>query len=281
MFRSLAVPRIFFTNPRCNGYAGRPYDSYADQNSAPTTRALPAPPGAPSGRDFHSHRPAGIARRPHDSADAGRGSALLTRRGPLRQLSTVADRRPSSLWSFRNPGRASAPESRPRLALLDQRILQIEDRGDLAKTGAIFPAASPCGRYHGGRDDEPPAVLFEEGMAVGGVSVFLSCARCTLRAPALGAARCVSPPTTSMDSARLERLEQGMKRLQSRFERVSEGQRFVTRILSNRRRDRRWATAKPSRYRGVKRSPIGLGDVSNARWTCSASGAVRFAAVPA
>jgi hypothetical protein len=41
-----------------------------------------------------------------------------------------------------------------------------------------------------------------------------------------------APATTSADSARLERLEHGMEAIAIEIERVSEGQRFVTRLLS-------------------------------------------------
>ena len=44
--------------------------------------------------------------------------------------------------------------------------------------------------------------------------------------------RCERPATTSADSGRLERLEHGMEAIAIEIERVSEGQRFVTRLLS-------------------------------------------------
>ena len=70
-------------------------------------------------------------------------------------------------------------------------------------------------------------------MAVGGVSALLACAILYFfaRRRWKRALRSV-PATTSTDSARLERLEHGMEAIAIEIERVSEGQRFVTRLLT-------------------------------------------------
>ena len=160
--------------------------------------------------------------------------ALLTRRESLSdQLSSVADRRHELAMELQEtPDGAARAGIEARIALLDQRILQLET--DLAKTGRELSAASPVMVATTEEVmNQPPPGHFEEGMAVGGVSVLLACATLYFFARrrwrrALRSA----PATTSVDSARLERLEHGMEAIAIEIERVSEGQRFVTRLLS-------------------------------------------------
>jgi hypothetical protein len=158
---------------------------------------------------------------------------LAQRRELSEQLSNVSARRRNLAQEIRQAGdgptRAGLED---RLRLLDQRILQIET--DLATTGRqislapselITETRSP--NQSGGGDD------FEEGMLIGGFSVlffmsivlFFSRRRWKRRAAVL-------PSVVGGESARLERLEHGMEAIAIEIERVSEGQRFVTKLLS-------------------------------------------------
>jgi len=149
------------------------------------------------------------------------------------QLNNVSGRRSSlaaELAETQDPAARTGLEQ--RLALLDQRILQIET--DLATTGRQISSAPP--EFHSlaeyqtssGSDDYTGG-LFAGGFSVLGVAViFFFFAR---RHWKRGAAR--APAQLGGDSApRLERLEHGMDAIALEIERISEGQRFVTKRLS-------------------------------------------------
>lgn len=200
----------------------------------PAPPAQPAPPTLPPGATFTLIGPQGrpdVLMIPQTRAEV---RALLTRRESLSdQLSSVADRRHELAMELdATPEGAARAGMEARLALLDNRILQLET--DLAKTGRELSAASPV--MVATTEDamsRPPGDNFEEGLAVGGVSALLACATLYFfaRRRWKRALRSV-PATTSSDSGRLERLEQGMEAIAIEIERVSEGQRFVTRLLS-------------------------------------------------
>lgn len=150
------------------------------------------------------------------------------------QLTGVASRRrdlAQEITATTDPGIRAGLES--RLGILDQRILQLET--DLATTGRQLSSAPAelvalSESRDQGRNDEG----FEEGFFAGGFSAlglalvvgFFLRRRWKRRRPA---ARGEIGADTS---PRLERLEQGMDAIAVEIERISEGQRFVTRLLS-------------------------------------------------
>jgi hypothetical protein len=150
------------------------------------------------------------------------------------QLSNVSERRQELAQEVRStddPVTRSGLEE--RLRLLDQRILQIET--DLAMTGrqissapADLIASTEINTQPGGDDH------FEDGLAVGGVSVlFLIAIVLFLTRHRRRRSGADVPAGLGSESAqRLERLEHGMEAIAIEIERVSEGQRFVTRLLS-------------------------------------------------
>jgi len=161
-------------------------------------------------------------------------SALLARRASLSdQLTSVSGRRSELSRQIRSAGNPVSEEGlQSRIKLLDQRILQLET--DLAVTGqqlAAAPselAAGVSGAPPGGEDS------FEEGMAAGGFSVLLAMSAILLflrrrwrRGP-----RATTKTAAVESPQRLERLEQGMDAIAIEIERISEGQRFVTKLLS-------------------------------------------------
>jgi len=160
---------------------------------------------------------------------------LLTQREELsNQLTNVSSRRRDLAAEIRNiddPAIRTGLED--RLRLLDQRILQLET--DLAATGrqissapADLIASTESENQSGGGDN------FEEGVAAGvfptliffSIVLFFARRRWKRPAPALSAG------LGSESAQRLERLEHGMEAIAIEIERVSEGQRFVTRLLS-------------------------------------------------
>jgi len=160
---------------------------------------------------------------------------LLVQRDELsEQLSSVAARRRSLSEEIRiAPEGASRTGLEGRLRLLDQRILQLET--DLAATGrqlsaapAELVASTERREPQGGGDD------FEEGFFAGGFTVLVPLALFVayrrFRRRRSPPHRRAELPTES--SQRLERLEQGMEAIAIEIERVAEGQRFVTKLLS-------------------------------------------------
>lgn len=120
-----------------------------------------------------------------------------------------------------------------RLQLLDQRILQLET--DLAQTGQQL-ASAPVELVAGTEvpSNQNSDDNFEQGVAAGGFSVFAAMAviliilrrRWRRRAPKQSGQLGVDA------TERLQRLENGMDAIAIEIERVSEGQRFVTKLLS-------------------------------------------------
>ena len=124
-----------------------------------------------------------------------------------------------------------------RVQLLDKRILQLET--DLATTGQQL-AAAPLSLTSGiSSSTDGPFVgndNYDEGMATGAASVFALAVvfffvarRKWRRAARRGQQQ---PQLTAEAGQRLERLEQGMEAIAIEIERISEGQRFVTKLLS-------------------------------------------------
>lgn len=148
------------------------------------------------------------------------------------QLENVSSRRGELAIEVRKTvDPASRAGLEDRLRLLDSRILQLET--DLATTGQQL-AAAPS-QLTAETQEQPPGSGddFDEGVMVGGfgvlafgsILIFFLRRRWRRRAPAL-------PKSVAAESGRLERLETGMDAIAIEIERISEGQRFVTKLLS-------------------------------------------------
>ena len=158
---------------------------------------------------------------------------LTARRSAISdQLGNVSSRRTELAKEISTtPEAASRVGLEDRLRLLDSRILQLET--DLATTGQQLSAA-PTGLLSETRESPAdPDEGFMDGVLTGGFSVlgaasilfFFLMRRWKRRKPALA-------QTAGVESGRLERLENGMDAIAIEIERISEGQRFVTRLLS-------------------------------------------------
>lgn len=159
--------------------------------------------------------------------------ALLARREELSgQLTSVASRRRQLSEEIRSaPDGASRAGLEQRIGVLDQRIVQLET--DLALTGrqvASAPAglvASTESRNTGGDDEIEIMMTIGFPVLFFSVLAFLYGRRRRRRRAAQ------RPDQLPVESAsRLERLEQGMEAIAIEIERISEGQRFVTKLLS-------------------------------------------------
>jgi hypothetical protein len=150
------------------------------------------------------------------------------------QLTGVAARRrdlAQEITATRDAGVRAGLES--RLGILDQRILQLET--DLATTGRqLSSAPAELVALAEQRDQPSGGDDFEEGFFVGGFSAlglaifagFFLRRRWRRQRPA------PRGEIAADTSPRLERLEHGMDAIAVEIERISEGQRFVTRLLS-------------------------------------------------
>jgi hypothetical protein len=122
-----------------------------------------------------------------------------------------------------------------RIRVLDQRILQLEN--DLGATGRQLATAPPDLVATTGYEISPPdrGNVFPEGVALGAASALVFCALVyglTRRRWRRHGARSQQGALTDDSAQRLQRLEHGMEAIAIEIERVSEGQRFVTKLLS-------------------------------------------------
>ena len=165
--------------------------------------------------------------------------ALISRRRQLSdQLENVTDRRNDLIEQLRTAPAVAEPGLRAQLAALDTRVVQLEN--DLATTGREIAGASP---ELISMTEEPPRATddngsFDDGVGAGvagtlsAVFVLFFFAR---RWWKKSGRRRAQPLMLNADSERLQRLETGMDAMAIEIERISEGQRFVTRLLSESR----------------------------------------------
>ena len=205
-----------------------------------TTQSQPEAPPAPAPPRPTSITTVGADGKPQTltvPVSQAEVEALVRQRSELSdQLIGVTNRRAELVQQIRSaPDGVSRTGLEDRMKILDQRIIQIES--DLATTGRQLAAAPadlvafvdrmPANQGGGGDD-------FEEGMTAGIFFALFAAAVIwgfrKFRRRKQKPARKSELPSDS--AQRLERLEQGMDAIAIEIERVSEGQRFVTRLLS-------------------------------------------------
>jgi hypothetical protein len=201
------------------------------------TQVSPAP-GPPQPLAPGTPQPAApvVAAFPGVPTTAAEVAALKARRSELsNQLESAAGRRQRLSSSLVGKEGADRAGIEARIAVLDQRIMQLES--DLSTTGhqlvmapgTLVATTGPSGQF--GRMD-PDGVA-----AITGVFILFVLAPIAFAAARMlwkrTTSRGTAPPQLPPDSSRrLERLEQGMDAIAVEIERISEGQRFVTRLLS-------------------------------------------------
>lgn len=167
--------------------------------------------------------------------------ALKSRRSEIAsQLESAADRRKSLANQLENAKTdVSAAGLAERVKVLDARIVQLE--GDLATTGqllALAPAQALTGtevRTSGGPPDTgggidpddiaPISIVFILAVLM---PIAITFARLIWRRASAAAA----PQRSKEELERLDRLEAAVETIAVEMERVSEGQRFVSRLLT-------------------------------------------------
>lgn len=161
-------------------------------------------------------------------------AAIRARRGELsNQLISASNRREELAGQLRQASGADRAGLEQRIGVLDQRIVQLES--DIAETGRLLTGA-PAGLAS---TSEAMFGGFKSGEVLAGGIVFtifvlaplaVGASRMMWKRAAAGPVRSVIPPETA---GRLERIEQAVEAIAIEVERVSEGQRFVTKLMSD------------------------------------------------
>ena len=164
--------------------------------------------------------------------------ALVSQREQLNdQLEEVTDRRNEIIGQLRSgPPEAAQASLQSELKVLDQRVTQLHN--DLSLVGREIARASPeLIAMTKDPDEQPPSYNFTEGAMAGGASVFLLMAALLVfaRRRWRKTGRAGSPVLPAADSERLQRMENGIEAMAIEIERISENQRFVTKLLSESR----------------------------------------------
>jgi hypothetical protein len=162
-------------------------------------------------------------------------AALRARRSELsNQLESATSRRNSLAGKLEDAEGVSKVGIEQRISLLDNRILQLET--DLAETGRQLSSA-PAGLLASASVGTPLGLNPGQITAIGVISVIgttcvafpiaIAMARRIWRGSRHGAA-----PVAPESGERMDRLEQAVDAIAIEIERVSEGQRYVTRLLT-------------------------------------------------
>jgi len=167
----------------------------------------------------------------------GREVAALRQRGSelSRQLNSVNNRRDQLAGQLEDAQGANKAGIEQRIAQLDQRIMGIE--ADIAQNGRLLASAAPSALAQSTETGPPAPFGLNPGQITGitivgtifvGFPIAIAMARNIWRRGGRQAAPQASPES----SQRMDRLEQAVDAIAIEIERISEGQRFVTRLLT-------------------------------------------------
>ncbi len=210
------------------------------QFPTPPTPPTPPIPQAPD-RVIRIGGPDGMTIELPTRPLTGREVAALRQRGSelSRQLNSVNNRRDQLAAQLEDAEGANKTGIEARIAQLDQRIMGIE--GDIAQNGRLL-ASAPASALANANAETRPAPFNLNPNQVTGISIVSILGMTFVAFPiALAIARNmwrrgtrqVAAATPSPESAqRMERLEQAVDAIAIEIERISEGQRFVTRLLA-------------------------------------------------
>ena len=207
------------------------------QASQPTPPPLPPPPApAPGANVVYAGSLPGGAMTKQDVA------ALRARRSELSdQLESATGRRRSLAEQVRRADGVNKAGLESRLTILDQRIVRIESELDKVGQQLASPQAAQFAaetrppmnfgpQFPFSRIDPEPILICFILFVLSPVA--LSISRLIWKRGSRGAMRAPALPAESGE--RLERIEQAVDAIAIEVERVSEGQRFVTRLMSER-----------------------------------------------
>lgn len=207
--------------------------SPADQEQVPTPPTPPTPPASPiiiggPGNGFRIELPGG----PLTARDV---QALRQRGGELsRQLTSATSRRNQLANALQDAEGVNRQGIEQRIAQLDQRIMGIE--ADIARNGQLLASAPPSSLPVSESTLSTPFGLNPGQITgisiVGTIFVLFPLAIAMARNIWRRGSRQAAPAPSPESAQRMERLEQAVDAIAIEIERVSEGQRFVTRLLT-------------------------------------------------
>jgi hypothetical protein len=204
--------------------------------AAPSADAAPVVGQAsPAGRPtFFTSGPGGTQQQIYTSADI---AALRSRKDELSNLLNNATRRRQEVQrSLQGADGANRTGLEQRLAVLDGRIARLETEID---ENSSQLASLPAQKAISLMKPTPPPRRESSGMNTGG-ALAMAFVICVLTPLSIAFSRGMwrrasrpAPPAPNPDTTqRLERIEQSIEAIAIEVERVSEGQRFVTRLMS-------------------------------------------------
>lgn len=196
-----------------------------------TTPLPPAPPQLPAAPGT----PGAAPQASTTALTAQQVASLRARRTELsNQLQSADGRRNRLSEQLRRSDGASRDGLEQRISVLDRRIVQIE--ADIAETGRLLTESPTLGTVSSAAGWIPPIPPDDLMPMAGMFTVFV------LAPLAIAAARLMWKRATALPRAaakpdpaaaqRLQRIEEAVDAISIEIERVSEGQRFVTRLLS-------------------------------------------------
>lgn len=209
----------------------------------PAPTATPAP-GGPATLSAPTSDGGLVTQVPRTSAEL---SALRAQRSELSsQLNSAAGRREELVKDLEGATGANRAGLEGRLRLLDQRILQIE--GDIASTGLILASArgqlqEPASTFPGSNSMPIDITAIT---AILSVFVFAPLAFTYARNMwRKGSMPKYDDQLARENSDRLARLESAVDSIAIEVERISEGQRFVTKLLAETERGEKLRIEQP------------------------------------
>jgi hypothetical protein len=203
----------------------------AQEQQIPTPPAPPAPPQititGPGGTTVIGTPPM-----------TGREVQALRQRGSelSRQLNSASNRRDQLAAQLEDAEGSNKAGIEARIAQLDQRIMGIE--GDIAQNGRLLAAAPASALANSNTETRPPTPFgLNPGQItgitiVGTILVGFPIALATARNIWRRGTRRDRPAAPTESTERMERLEQAVDAIAIEVERISEGQRYMTRLLS-------------------------------------------------
>ena len=222
--------------------------------TVPTPPAQPAQPGQAvsaqaGGTSAFVLQPSTVQGVPQTPAEL---RALKTRRSEISsQLENVAARRKSLANQIENARTPAVQDGMvARLKVMDERIVSLES--DLAETGRLLQLAPPAAYRgaetqvvssgRGGASGFAPGGGVNEAVAIPLGVIFILAVLMPLSITAARiwwrrATGALPARQQKADNDRLERLEGAVETIAIEMERVSEGQRFMTRLLTEGRAD--------------------------------------------
>ena len=156
------------------------------------------------------------------------------------ELQDAAERRRNIAGQFRRIDDRAAPGLESRLRILDDRIVQIEK--DITTTGTLLKSAPPAALVAGTSQEPDPTVMFDKLtdrivpiVAIVSIFVFMPFAIAIARLIWKRASAITRPALSDhATQQRLDQIQQAVDTIAVEVERISEGQRFVTKLMSDR-----------------------------------------------